>query len=89
MRKSLLTPTKSLPSAQEVAARPDLVKELLKSVNENVYEHDLEYVVVIGITPSGDHKIYHSYGRDLPTNEVASLLTDLAAMARKAGRKAK
>ncbi len=84
--KSLLLPEKAAPSAEEVAARPDLVKQMLSTVSDKVYEHDLEHAVIIGLTTQGAPKIYHTYGRDLPMKEVAQLLSDLAALARKAAK---
>lgn len=86
-RRSLLMPEKAAPSKEEIAARPELVKQMLATASQNVDAHDLEFAIVVGITSTGGHKIYHSYGKDLPMEEVARLLTDLAAMARKAGRK--
>lgn len=82
-RKSLLEPTPAAPTAEEIALRPELLRELFRTVRDIVTEHDLEHAVVIGITTTGAPRIYHSYGRDLPMKEVAKLLTDLAALARK------
>lgn len=74
-------------SAEEIALRPDLVKELLKTVSDKVYEHDVEHVIVVGITPTNQLRLYHSYGKDLPMNELATQLTTIATLARKQGRK--
>ncbi len=86
-RKSLLTPTKAAPSAEEVAARPDVVKLLLEEAAKKVYDLDIEHAVLMGITTTGAPVLFHTYGQDLTMAEVARLFTDVAAMARKQARK--
>lgn len=86
-RRSILEPLPALPSAEEVANRPELVKQMLKTASEHVNDMDIEHAVLIGLTPSGDTRLFHTYGRDLPMKDVASLLTDLATKARKQARK--
>lgn len=83
-RSMLLTGSsgKRLPTSEEVALRPELVRKMLETVSEFVDLHGLEHAVVIGITEEGGTKIYHSYGRDLPMSEVVSLLEDIAAQGR-------
>ncbi len=86
-RRSLLTPEKHAPSAEEIAARPQLLEQMLLKVVECINEHDLEMAVVVGLTPKGEPRIYHTYGRDLGMLEVAHLFGDLSTMARRAARK--
>lgn len=83
-RNMLLTGSdgKRLPTAEEVALRPELVKQLLSTVGRYVDQHDLEHMVAIGITTDGSPRVYHSYGSDLPLTDVAQLLEDLAALTR-------
>ncbi len=78
---SLLKTGTLAPSAQEIAARPELVKAMLTKVIECIYDHDLEHALVIGLTPTGDLKLYHTYGEKLSNNEVAALLRDIAKLA--------
>ncbi len=86
-RRSLLTPEKAPPSAEEVAARPQLLEQMLLKVIELINEHDLEMAVVVGLTPKGEPRIYHTYGKDLGMLEVAHLFGDLSTLARKEARK--
>ncbi len=72
-RKSLLDPERPAPSAEEVAARPDLLKAMLAEVSEQVYPMDLEMGVLVCLTTTGEHRVFHTYGRDLPTEDVARL----------------
>ncbi len=82
-RPSALVPPKAAPSPEEVAARPDLLKQMLKTIDDKVYEMDLEMALVLAFTTTGEIRLFHSYGRDLPPREVATLLTDAAAAARR------
>ncbi len=86
-RASLLTPAQAAPSAEEIAARPELLKQMLQTASDNVYEHDIDMAVLVAFTPDGTPKIYHTYGRDLSMTEVARLFADISTMARKLSRK--
>ncbi len=78
-----LVPPKAAPSPEEVAARPDLLKQMLKTIDEKVYDMDLEMAIVLAFTSTGEIRLFHSYGRDLPPREVAQMLTDAATAARR------
>ncbi len=86
-RKNMLTPVKAAPSAEEVAARPDVVKLMLEEAGKKVYDLDIEHAVLMGVTTKGAPVLFHTYGQDLTMAEVATLFTDVAAMARKQARK--
>ena len=73
---------KKLPTSEELAMRPELVKLMLNKVVSLVDEQDTEHAVVIAITPDGTPSVFHSYGESLALEDVASLLEDLATMAR-------
>lgn len=78
-----LGPTpKTLPTAQEVALRPDLVKQMLTTAHGRVYEDEVEHALYIGLTPDGTPRVYHTWGKELTLLEVAQLLEDIATMAR-------
>ncbi len=86
-RKSALTPEKAAPSAEEVAARPDLVKLMVESFSERVYELDVEHAIILGITTTGAPVVFHTYGKDMSMTEVARMLQDASTAARKAARR--
>ncbi len=86
-KPSVLTPEKAAPSAEEVAARPDLVKLMVEQFSERVYEMDIEHAIIMGITTTGAPVVFHSYGKDLAMSDVARMLQDAATAVRKAGRK--
>ncbi len=86
-KPSVLTPEKALPSAEEVAARPDLVKLMVEQFSGRVYEMDIEHAIIMGVTTAGSPVVFHSYGKDLPMSDVARMLQDAATAVRKAGRK--
>ncbi len=73
----------TLPTAEEVALRGELVKEMLRTAVDKVDELDVEHAVFIGVTTSGAPIVFHTYGRDLPMKQVANMLEDLAKQARK------
>lgn len=81
-RKRFGPKPKTLPTSEEVALRPELVRQMLEQVKEVVNEHDLEHMVMVGITTDGAPRVYHTYGKDLPMGEVRKLLADLAILAR-------
>lgn len=81
--RSLIAATERQPTEQEIALRPELVKQMLNTVSQYVNEHDIEHAVVVGITTDGNPRLYHSYGKDLALGDVAQLLEDIAALARK------
>lgn len=74
----------TLPTAEEVVLRPELVKEMLRTIVDKVDDMDIEHMVAIGVTPAGAPIVFHSYGKDLPMKRVANMLEDLARQARKA-----
>ncbi len=82
-RPSALVPPKAAPSAEEVAARPELLKQMLRTIEAQVDPMDLEMALVLARTTDGAIRLFHSYGRDLPPKEVAQLLTDAALAARR------
>lgn len=87
--KSLLMPVPPAPTAQEVAMRPELVRQMCETIRDKVNDMDIEHMVSIGITCDGAPRIFHTYGRDLPLLEVAQLLEDIATMAREQDAKGK
>ncbi len=80
--RSLLMPVKAAPSAQEIALRPELVKQMLATASSKVNEMGIEHAVIIGLTDTGSPHIFHTYGDKLPLEDVIQLLEDLATMGR-------